>query len=95
MAEKHILQFVQSSRNITDADSDDENEMSNKAPVPTSFELRNIMKILLPKRLLARFFLTDESHLVLDQDCMADVVGAPNQELQYGFVLQSRSHPTT
>ncbi|GFT51181.1 hypothetical protein TNCV_3084111 [Trichonephila clavipes] len=34
-----------SSQNIIDADSDDENEMNNAAPVPTSFEMRNIMKI--------------------------------------------------
>ncbi|GFT37910.1 hypothetical protein TNCV_774381 [Trichonephila clavipes] len=33
-----------SSQNIIDADSDDENEMNNAAPVPTSFERRNIMK---------------------------------------------------
>uniref|UniRef100_A0A8C4RFJ1 HTH CENPB-type domain-containing protein n=1 Tax=Erpetoichthys calabaricus TaxID=27687 RepID=A0A8C4RFJ1_ERPCA len=40
----HILEFVQSSKNIIDADSDDENEMNNAAPVPTSSEMRNIMK---------------------------------------------------
>ncbi|GFX97042.1 hypothetical protein TNCV_1997741 [Trichonephila clavipes] len=39
----------------------------------------------------------DESHLVLDQDCD---IGAPNQPLQYGFALPSKSvdyhyHPTT
>ncbi|GFW06120.1 hypothetical protein TNCV_4479121 [Trichonephila clavipes] len=32
---------------------------------------------------------TDESHLVRDQDCMADGIGAPNQELRYDFVLSS------
>uniref|UniRef100_A0A8C4SC05 HTH CENPB-type domain-containing protein n=1 Tax=Erpetoichthys calabaricus TaxID=27687 RepID=A0A8C4SC05_ERPCA len=41
---KDILEFVQSSKNIIDADSDDENEMNNAAPVPTSSEMRNIMK---------------------------------------------------
>ncbi|GFW74607.1 DDE-1 domain-containing protein [Trichonephila clavipes] len=44
MADKNILEFVQSSKNITDADSDDENEMNNAAPVPTESEMRNIMK---------------------------------------------------
>ncbi|GFU52831.1 hypothetical protein TNCV_2254491 [Trichonephila clavipes] len=32
---------------------------------------------------------TDDSHLVRDQDCMADGVGASNQELQFGFGLPS------
>ncbi|GFS76383.1 hypothetical protein TNCV_1620251 [Trichonephila clavipes] len=45
MVDKDILKFVQSSENIIDTDSDDENEMSNAAPVPPSFEMRNIMKI--------------------------------------------------
>ncbi|GFW35937.1 SCAN domain-containing protein 3 [Trichonephila clavipes] len=39
-----ILEFVHSSKNIIDAHSDDENEMNNAAPVPTSSEMRNIMK---------------------------------------------------
>uniref|UniRef100_A0A8C4RRF5 Tigger transposable element-derived protein 4 n=1 Tax=Erpetoichthys calabaricus TaxID=27687 RepID=A0A8C4RRF5_ERPCA len=47
MADKDILEFVQSSKNIIDADSDDENEMNNAAPVPTSSEMRNIMKSML------------------------------------------------
>ncbi|GFS52056.1 hypothetical protein TNCV_1104781 [Trichonephila clavipes] len=38
MADKDILDFVQSSKNTIDADSDDENEMTNAAPVPTSSE---------------------------------------------------------
>ncbi|GFV44471.1 hypothetical protein TNCV_4737251 [Trichonephila clavipes] len=47
---------------------------------------------MLPKRLQARFFFkTDESHLVREQDYMADGVGALNQELQYGFALPSPS----
>ncbi|GFV57484.1 hypothetical protein TNCV_3266601 [Trichonephila clavipes] len=33
MADKDILRFVQSSKNIIDADSDDENEMNNTAPL--------------------------------------------------------------
>ncbi|GFV73013.1 putative DD41D transposase [Trichonephila clavipes] len=41
MADKDILEFVQSSKNIFDADSDNENEMNNAAPVPTSSEMRN------------------------------------------------------
>ncbi|GFS76248.1 hypothetical protein TNCV_4667901 [Trichonephila clavipes] len=41
---KDILEFVQCSKNITEADSEDENEMNNAAPVPTSSEMRNVMK---------------------------------------------------
>ncbi|GFX14853.1 hypothetical protein TNCV_1485951 [Trichonephila clavipes] len=44
MAVKDILECVQSSKNIIDADSDDENVMSNASPVPTSSEMRNVMK---------------------------------------------------
>ncbi|GFU14943.1 hypothetical protein TNCV_795191 [Trichonephila clavipes] len=33
-----------SSQNIIDADSDEENEVNNAAPVPMSSEMRNIMK---------------------------------------------------
>ncbi|GFV35497.1 hypothetical protein TNCV_3205281 [Trichonephila clavipes] len=42
MADKDNLELVQSSKNITGADSDDENEMNNVSPVPS--EMRNIMK---------------------------------------------------
>ncbi|GFW63811.1 hypothetical protein TNCV_3744161 [Trichonephila clavipes] len=45
MADKGILEFVQSLKNIFDADSDDENEMNKAAPVPTSSEMRSVMKI--------------------------------------------------
>ncbi|GFY16540.1 hypothetical protein TNCV_735691 [Trichonephila clavipes] len=34
MAEKDNLEFVESSKNITEADSNDENEMNYAAPVP-------------------------------------------------------------
>ncbi|GFX04348.1 hypothetical protein TNCV_3974961 [Trichonephila clavipes] len=44
MAEKDILEFVQSSKYIIDADSDSKNEMNNATPVPTSSEMRNILK---------------------------------------------------
>ncbi|GFU86267.1 hypothetical protein TNCV_369231 [Trichonephila clavipes] len=44
MADKDISEFVQSSKNI-DADSDDEKEMNNAAPVPTPSEARTIMKL--------------------------------------------------
>ncbi|GFT28798.1 hypothetical protein TNCV_3585171 [Trichonephila clavipes] len=40
MAEKIIFE---SSKNITNADSNDENEMNDAAPVPTSSKMRNIM----------------------------------------------------
>ncbi|GFV35227.1 hypothetical protein TNCV_620231 [Trichonephila clavipes] len=42
--DKDISEFVQSSKNIIDADSDDKIEMNIAAPVPTSSEMRNIMK---------------------------------------------------
>ncbi|GFV11141.1 uncharacterized protein TNCV_2718851 [Trichonephila clavipes] len=41
---KDGLGFVQSSKNILDADSNDENEMNNAAPVPTSSKKGNIKK---------------------------------------------------
>ncbi|GFU46995.1 hypothetical protein TNCV_813671 [Trichonephila clavipes] len=44
MADKYILEFLESSKNIIDSDSGDENEMNNAAPVPTSSEMRNVMK---------------------------------------------------
>ncbi|GFY36495.1 transposon Ty3-I Gag-Pol polyprotein [Trichonephila clavipes] len=44
MADKDILEFVQNSKNIIDADSDDENKMNNAALVPTSSAMRNIIK---------------------------------------------------
>ncbi|GFX62661.1 hypothetical protein TNCV_4868211 [Trichonephila clavipes] len=44
MSHKDILEFVQSLKNIFDADSDNESEMHNAAPVPMSFEMRNIIK---------------------------------------------------
>ncbi|GFX16111.1 hypothetical protein TNCV_4703671 [Trichonephila clavipes] len=46
MVDKDILEFVQSSINVTDADSHDENEMNNAVPVPISSEMRNVMKII-------------------------------------------------
>ncbi|GFX41736.1 hypothetical protein TNCV_388491 [Trichonephila clavipes] len=42
IADKDILEFVQSSKNAFDADS--ENEMNDVAPVPTSSEIRNNIK---------------------------------------------------
>ncbi|GFW97698.1 hypothetical protein TNCV_1424621 [Trichonephila clavipes] len=44
MEDKDILEFVQSSKNIIDADPDDENEMNNAAPASTSSEMRSIME---------------------------------------------------
>ncbi|GFW92776.1 SCAN domain-containing protein 3 [Trichonephila clavipes] len=38
-ADKDVMELVQSSKNIIDADSDDENEVNNVAPVPTSSEM--------------------------------------------------------
>ncbi|GFW15047.1 uncharacterized protein TNCV_983391 [Trichonephila clavipes] len=45
MPDKDILECVQSSKNIIDADSDDDNEMNPAAPVPTSSEMRNMKSI--------------------------------------------------
>ncbi|GFU09673.1 hypothetical protein TNCV_5027181 [Trichonephila clavipes] len=44
MADKDSLEFVQSSKNIIDADYDDEHEMHNVGPVPTSSKMRNITR---------------------------------------------------
>ncbi|GFT29595.1 uncharacterized protein TNCV_4890481 [Trichonephila clavipes] len=44
MADKDIMEFVQSSKNIIDTDTDDENEMNKAAPAPTSSEMRKNMK---------------------------------------------------
>ncbi|GFX18938.1 hypothetical protein TNCV_322431 [Trichonephila clavipes] len=44
MADKNLLETVESSENIFDADSGDENEINNIAPVFTSSEMRNVMK---------------------------------------------------
>ncbi|GFV85589.1 hypothetical protein TNCV_3774131 [Trichonephila clavipes] len=44
MADKDILGFLQSSKNINDADSDDENGINKATPFPTSSEMRNVMK---------------------------------------------------
>ncbi|GFV55784.1 hypothetical protein TNCV_1509251 [Trichonephila clavipes] len=44
MADKDFLEFDLSSKNIIDTDSEDENEKSNAAPVPTSSEMRSMMK---------------------------------------------------
>ncbi|GFU21515.1 hypothetical protein TNCV_3827241 [Trichonephila clavipes] len=46
MADKDILEFYQSSKHITDVDSDDEDEMNYTAPVPTSSEMRPIIKTM-------------------------------------------------
>ncbi|GFU04355.1 paired domain-containing protein [Trichonephila clavipes] len=42
-ADKDILELVHSSKNIIDADSDDENKMNNAAFVPKLSEMRNKM----------------------------------------------------
>ncbi|GFW30173.1 hypothetical protein TNCV_1054841 [Trichonephila clavipes] len=44
MTDKHILEFVQSAKNIFDADSYSEKEINNAVPVPTPWEMRNIVK---------------------------------------------------
>ncbi|GFU30195.1 uncharacterized protein TNCV_3625291 [Trichonephila clavipes] len=42
--DKNVLEFVQSSKNIIEGDSDDENEMNNGTPFPMSSEMRSVMK---------------------------------------------------
>ncbi|GFV37035.1 hypothetical protein TNCV_2381821 [Trichonephila clavipes] len=44
MADKDILEFIQSSKGIIDADYDDEKEINNAVPVPTSSGMKNTMK---------------------------------------------------
>ncbi|GFS88103.1 hypothetical protein TNCV_764821 [Trichonephila clavipes] len=44
VADKEILEFVKSSKNIIDADSECKNDMINYAPVPSSSEMMDIMK---------------------------------------------------
>ncbi|GFX68004.1 hypothetical protein TNCV_921051 [Trichonephila clavipes] len=43
-ADKDILELLQSSKNIIDADFYDANEMNNTVPVSTSSKMKNIMK---------------------------------------------------
>ncbi|GFW61362.1 hypothetical protein TNCV_4136801 [Trichonephila clavipes] len=42
-ADKDMLEFVQSSKNIIDADSDNESETNNENPDPPSSEMKNII----------------------------------------------------
>ncbi|GFV30012.1 RNase H domain-containing protein [Trichonephila clavipes] len=44
MAYKYSFEFVQSSKNINDADYDDENEIDNAVSVHTLFKMRNLYK---------------------------------------------------
>ncbi|GFV14192.1 uncharacterized protein TNCV_526661 [Trichonephila clavipes] len=44
MADADILECVQSSKYIIDADFNNENEMNKAAPVPTTSEMRNIIE---------------------------------------------------
>ncbi|GFY33200.1 hypothetical protein TNCV_1240511 [Trichonephila clavipes] len=44
MADKDILEFVQSLKNIIDSHTDDENEMNKATLVRTSSEMKNILK---------------------------------------------------
>ncbi|GFV58544.1 rho guanine nucleotide exchange factor 17 [Trichonephila clavipes] len=61
MADKHILEFVQSSNNIIDADSEDKNEMNIAAPVPISSEMRNVINFI-PTVLLGGLWNTGSPH---------------------------------
>ncbi|GFW63262.1 hypothetical protein TNCV_3476781 [Trichonephila clavipes] len=44
MADKDILELVQSSKNIIETDSDSEKGLNNATPVPTSSGIKNIWK---------------------------------------------------
>ncbi|GFS57801.1 hypothetical protein TNCV_2909051 [Trichonephila clavipes] len=44
MADKDILEFFQSSKNMIEADSEDKNELKIADSVPTSSELRSVVK---------------------------------------------------
>ncbi|GFV95392.1 hypothetical protein TNCV_4573941 [Trichonephila clavipes] len=44
MVDKDILEFVQSLKNIIHTGSGDENERNNGSPIPSSSEMRSIMK---------------------------------------------------
>ncbi|GFW93038.1 hypothetical protein TNCV_4209731 [Trichonephila clavipes] len=44
MRGKVILEYVHDSKNFINADFNDENEMNNAAPVPTSSKKRNVIK---------------------------------------------------
>ncbi|GFS89235.1 hypothetical protein TNCV_1259661 [Trichonephila clavipes] len=44
MVDKNILEFVQSSENILEVDFDIEIEMNDAGPVPTSSEMKKVMK---------------------------------------------------
>ncbi|GFT95996.1 hypothetical protein TNCV_312921 [Trichonephila clavipes] len=46
MADKDILEFVQSLKNIIDAESNHESEKNNATPVTPSSEMRNIRKCM-------------------------------------------------
>ncbi|GFW24480.1 hypothetical protein TNCV_607211 [Trichonephila clavipes] len=61
MTDKDILDLVQSSKNIIDADFYDENEMNNVAPVSTRSEMKNVMKTELAERWTALPQVSDES----------------------------------
>ncbi|GFU77232.1 hypothetical protein TNCV_4126091 [Trichonephila clavipes] len=69
MGDKDILKFVQSSKNITDADADKENEINNVAPVPTSPEMRIVMKSARKR----------ENRLEQDQGCRMNDQTTPSQ----------------
>ncbi|GFV69687.1 RNA-directed DNA polymerase from mobile element jockey [Trichonephila clavipes] len=44
MEDEDVLEFVQSSKNLIDADTDDENEMNKASAVPIFSKMRNFMK---------------------------------------------------
>ncbi|GFU26924.1 hypothetical protein TNCV_1672221 [Trichonephila clavipes] len=88
MADEDILEFIENSKNIVDADSDDENEMDNAAPLPMSSEMRNIMKSLLHMYEIRRRTL-QETALAIQP-----LLQVP-QEACSKFVVNTRLHPWT
>ncbi|GFV10529.1 DDE-1 domain-containing protein [Trichonephila clavipes] len=69
MADKYIG-FVQSSKIIIDKDSNDEDEMDNATPVPTSSEMRNIMKSI--HSYLEAYFNGERNNKMIDIEQFVD-----------------------
>ncbi|GFW59630.1 hypothetical protein TNCV_2756391 [Trichonephila clavipes] len=90
MTDKDIFHFVQSSKNIVDADSNDEKEMNNAGFVPTSSEMRNIMKN--DKQVVGP--LTSHRSIVKKNQCKCDWALTDERPLAFNnlshFILRAR-----
>ncbi|GFW15630.1 alpha-2 adrenergic receptor [Trichonephila clavipes] len=95
-ADKDILEFIKSSKNIIDSDSEDENEKNDTAPVQTSSEMRNRMKNYhgLKVRLCYQSIFGDEClhkafQVSLDEKQCFVLCGVKPQDLEANSQLQS------